>query len=537
MKKITTYGLFACLIATLTTGCTQDEMNRISNNTSTPVIITGSIENAVTVESRVGKDKFNTWEQGGFAAGDQIGFYSEWGAEGKPSNGFNNLCLTYTKEIEGSTDNDRYFQTFYNSKLGNTPSNWGRLFAYYPYAKQEGENRIQIFDESSEWGDNGLIDLLIASSSGLNNADGLIHFNFKHVFSMLFIFPGTGFSIDKDACITVHLQKGVAYAKVVKAENQDFRLDLVTDDNAKKDYIAIPNEQAITAEDEIRDQTYAPNSFFYVLVPSETEVEYIEIKDVFENTQKVRPNGILPKLERGTRYTFTVQMQGDQPTIWPGTFTPWDQQEEIVEERKGISEVTELKAWISAYNSNPNSENTALTQYGSYENGHWEFYLNNDIDCSQLDMETSCLLTTFKDVLDGRNHTLRNLTLKGENPYFIGTLSEGGQIKNLKLENVTITNTTGSEAIGCLANTMTGGSITDCDISNLFINNTKGIVGAIAGTVSGGTIQNNTCGGTLIGTQSEESYSYLVGELDNPEETAVTITGNFVTDLIFQTNN
>ena len=535
--------LFTCFIATIAIGCTQDETTPISDNKPNQVIITGSIESATTVESRAGKDKFNTWKKGGFDENDAIGFYSEWGATGNPSEGFKNECLTYTTtdEIDGATGDDKYFQTFYNPNLGNTPSNWGRLFAYFPYAEQDTENKniIQIFDntDNNEWGQNKLIDLLTATSSGLGN-DGLIHFSFQHAFSMLFIFPGTGFSIQEKDEIKVYLKKGVAYAQVSKASGQNFRLELIQTDKAKKDYIAIPNDQAITPDDEIRDDSFEENSFFYVLVPSETEVDYIEIKDIFGETQKVRPNGILPKLERGMRYTFTVQMQGDQPTLWPGIFTPWDQQEEIVEERRGISEVAGLKTWISEYNSNPASTNEKLTPYGTYndEEDQWEFYLNNDIDCSKLDIGTSRLLTQFKDVLDGNNHSLRNLTLNGENPCFIETLKGGGQVKNLKLENVTITASAKNTPIGAIVNTMEGGTINNCKITELRMES-QGPVGAIAGSVSNGIIQNNTSGGILICNESATTYSYFIGKLQDSPAAEITFTGNFVTNLIFQSTN
>ena len=550
MKQYLRYGLFAYVIAVLGAGCTREETMQGEDNATGKIIITGSIEDAVTAQSRVDKDEFGSYLSGGFSVNDQVGFYSQYNAEGG-SSGFNNVCLTYTQNYQVG-DSDEYYQSFTtdpDNLLGDTPSNLGNVFAYYPYNAENTGNDIKIYNE-----DNTVIDLLIASSTGLSG--GLIHFGFTHAFSMLFIFPDSrGFSkamIQNPKGIKVVLEKGVINATV----KDDRRiLTLNKSDNAPKEFTAIKNPANATINDD-DSEGYDEGTFFYVLLPSETTVDYIEIVDDFGKKQYVRPaSSQLPTLARGIRYPITIYMEGDQPTVWPWDFSKWNQ-ETIKEERSaGIYDATDLAEWISAYNTycengkpkpeeGADAETVPLLQYGDYnkeegaETGKWNFRLNADIDCSQLDITSGAtlLLNTFSDALDGRNHTLSNLTLSGSNTGIIGTLAEGGSISNLKLENVTITadsDDSATSAIGGIANSVTGGTITNCDISGLRITG-NGPVGAITGNISAGSIMNNTCSGVLIGASSEEETNYIAGSVADNQEESLTLQNNRTANLIFQ---
>ena len=209
-----------------------------------------------------------------------------------------------------------------------------------------------------------------------------------------------------------------------------------------------------------------------------------------------------------------------------------------------------MEGWISAYNSyydqdeplDPDGEQgKALAAYGNYADGKWTFYLRGDIDCKDLFAENSQgvsqLFTTFQDELYGQNHTLSNLTLPGG---LIGTFS--GKIENLKLENVTIVAGSGDEgAKGGMVNVMNGGSLTDCKVSGLRIEG-GGAVGAIAGSITAGTITGNSCSGILIGTESDmENGHYIVGSVSDEggtgtEGPAVTIEDN-TSNVIFNQVN
>lgn len=539
MKTITKYVQVACLFSLLIAGagCTKEENTALEGNSSNKVIITGSIENAVSVQSRVDEDQFGSYLNGGFSKDDQIGFYSENNNEGGTP-GFANLCLTYTSKNDGG------YQTFTCDELGDTPSNWGDVFAYYPYSDTNAGDNINIYNDEGK-----AIDLLTAHSAGLSG--GLIHFTFTHTFSMLFIIPGEqGFknAIEKNKTegVKVVLKQGIANATVNPGRTG---ITLNKTNEAPKEFTAVANTEAYT----INGELYEDNTFFYVLLPSETEVDSIKIIDDFGKTQYVRPTSAqLPRLARGTRYPITVYMQGDEPTLWPWKFTDWGDQIIIEEDReKGIYE-NDLEGWIQAYNAyceagrpepeeGADAEKVPLLRYGDYnkeegEEGKWTFLLKADIDCSQLFTNqggaVSQLISTFQDELNGQNHTLFNLTLSDG---IIGTLSRNGRIENLKLENVTITSTTAEAPRGGIVNEMSGGTITNCEVNNLRIN-AQGPAGAIAGKITGGSITGNTCNGILIGTESvsdETHGTYIIGTYEGE---TITVSGN-PSNVIFQSNN
>lgn len=532
MRRISIYGLLACLFSIIGTGCTQDE-NISPSNTLDKIIITGSIENAsYMVQSRVGQDIFDSYKSGGFTKGDEVGFYSQYNNEGEETSPypFSNLRLTY--------QNDGEYQSFENEALGNTPSNLGNVFAYYPYSEDNKDNQINIYNT-----DGSLIDLLTATSTGLGTG-GLIHFYFQHAFSMLFIFPGDGFkqAMEKDEPVTVVLENGISHA-TISEDRRTFSLVPCEETEEHREFTAKPNRgvESDREPDEgdiiFGNEPPAANTLFYVLLPSGTKVDYIEITDDFDKKHRVYPTEEkLPTLARNMRYPITIQMEGDEPTIWPCEFTDWIQENPIVDNRQaGISEISQLQRWIELYNSyctsdNPETYKEQLDDFGDYKTDHWEFYLNADLNCSDLNISNH-LIFTFKDVFDGRNHTLSNLKLTGESAGFINTLS-GGCVKNLKLENASYTSTLTDAAIGGIVNTMENGVIENCKVSNLRIE-TKGPVGAITGSISQGTIQNNTCGGILIGTESDEAKNYLIGS----SQEKITFTGNATTNLIFQQIN
>lgn len=542
MKNQLIYGMLACLTALTGTGCTQEEeMNAAGNNPTGKVIITGSIENTTTVQSRVNKDNLGFWAQGGFAVGDAIGIYSQFGDDRSEESRYNNVCLTYTSVYdtgEGNEDN-RYYQTFDSDALGDVPSNWGYVCAYYPYSSSNtetnasGESIINIYDSDEP---KQLIDLLEADNTRLGN-DGMIHFSFTHMFSILFVFPGTGFTNainNNPDGITVVLKEGVENVSV-SDDRRSFKLNKSA--SAPKEFQAIVNKNAL----EFNGKLHNAGTFFYTLLPSETEVDYIVIKDDFEKTQNVHPTQVssadntFPILARNTRYPITITMTGTEPTIWPGTISGWTQ--ETIEEiapPTGIYRAN-FVSWIAEYLEDPSSANTDLEAYGSYsgtaDEGQWTFNLYEDIDFSTDHTGAATLLIEeFDDILDGGNHTLSNITLSDDTPGFIGKLIGNGIIKNLRLDNVRFT-ATGNTAIGGIVNEMEGGTIENCKMNGLYID-AQGPVGAIVGNITGGTLQDNTYNGILIGTISDAETNYIIGA--RGEETNIIMEGNRSADVTFQ---
>lgn len=541
MKTQLIYGMLACLIALAGTGCTQnEEMNATGNNpTAGKVIITGSINSTTTVQSRVNKDALCFWAEGGFAVGDAIGIYSQFGDDRSKDSRYNNVCLTYTSvyDTNGGNGNNRYYQTFDSEVLGDVPSNWGYVCAYYPYSSSNmetntsGESIIYIYDNNEQ-----LIDLLEADNTRLGN-DGMIHFSFTHMFSILFVFPGTGFTnaIDNNSeGITVVLKEGVENASV-SDDRRSIKLNKSI--SAPKEFKAIVNQHEL----EFNGVTHKANTFFYTLLPSETEVDYIIIEDDFGKTQYVHPTQVssadntFPTLARNTRYPITITMTGTEPTIWPGTISEWSQETiEEINPPAGIYRAN-FTQWIAEYLEDSSSTNTELENYGSYsgtaEDGQWTFNLYEDIDFTDYTGRATLLIEEFDDVLDGGNHTLSNITLSDETPGFIGKLTGNGTIKNLRLDNVRLTATRNNTAIGGIVNKMEGGTIENCKMNGLYID-AQGPVGAIAGNITGGTLRDNTYNGILIGTTSDAETNYIIGA--KGEETNITMEGNRSADVTFQ---
>lgn len=524
-KTLTKYGQLACLLSFIyigVAGCTKEDHATWEQGTE-KVRITGHIEDAVTVQSRAEQpvDQFGSYKSGGFLEGEKIGFYSVYNNDGGTPE-FSNECLTYT-----STGDEDGYQTFSSENLDPEKSAyWGHVFAYYPYNVKNTGNDINIYDESGK-----VIDLLIADSPGPSG--GVLNFSFRHAFSMLFIIPdeAAGFSQattkNKDG-ITVVLKNGVEKVFVNSG-----RTDIMSTEKNYTRFTAQINTEALK-------EGMPESSFFYVLLPNGVEIDHIELIDDFDRKQYVYPSETIT-LERGKRHFVRLQMIGDEPTIWPWKFTEWNSVEVEVDRNPGINTTEDLEAWITAYNGYcneevPDPEGTTgqiLKKYGDYNEtteGKWTFFLRNDIDCTGFTF--SSYITTFGDVLDGLNHTISNVTLSGETPGFIGTLTEGGILQRLKLEDVHIQATQADAPVGAFANRMTGGTITDCTLNGFNIE-AQGPVGAIVGAATGGSITDNTYkSGTLTGTVSNES-NYIVG---TTAET-VTFEGNRYADVLFRPIN
>ena len=534
-KTLTKYGQLACLLSFIyigTTGCTKED-NATWEQGTEKVRITGYIEDAVTVQSRADGDveeqpvdQFGSYIAGGFKKGQQIGFYSVRDNEGNTP-GFSNECLTYTST--GQQEGDDFYQTFSSENLDLEKSAyWGHVFAYYPYNIKNQDNDIAIYDESGN-----VIDLLIATSDGPSG--GMLNFSFHHAFSMLFIIPDEkGFrqaTTKNPGGITVVLEKkGVENVTVKNGTDIKFN---PAEEGKRIQFTAKINTEEL-------DEDHPVNSFFYVLLPNGVEIDHIELIDDFDRKQYVYPSETIT-LERGKRHFVRLQMIGDEPTIWPWKFTEWNSIEVEVDRNPGINTTEDLEAWITAYNGycnevvpDPEGKNgQLLKKYGDYNEtteGKWTFFLRNDIDCTGFTF--SSYITTFDDVLEGLNHTISHVTLSGETPSFIGTLTEGGILQRLKLEDVHIQATQAGAPAGAFANQMTGGTITNCTLNGFNIE-AQGPVGAIVGAATGGSITDNTYkSGTLTGTASNES-NYIVGTTAG----TVTFERNRYADVLFRPIN
>lgn len=525
MRAFVKYGLFLFAAAgSMLAGCQNDSAPGAEGADGGPFRIIATIEGNETVGSRVEKDDFGSYlsgvEGGRFEEGvDQIGFYSLHDEDGE-GQGYSNYPLTYSN---GS---------FSSQELGNIehPGNLGYIFAYYAYeAGNDGsDGKLGIYNA-----DGTVKDVLIAGSAELSSS--AVTLAFEHAFSMLFIIPGDGFaeaagSQDK---ITVVIREKMQAA----IEKNDDGISFVVGPSQDTD---IPTEfVARKATDvDLAGQENIP-VLYYVILPSNAEVDYIAMENDADEMQYVRPGTALPeKLAQGYRYPVSIRMEGTTPTLWPLTFSEWDSGEDIVlQEDAGIDTPEEFEDWLTAYNAytggNTSDETLAeLAQYGTRDANDetkWVFRLNADIVCSNLldGAVAASLVTTLKDTFDGRNHTLSSLNLAGG---LIGTVAEGGILTGLNIEGITVT-TESTAATGALANSMTGGEITDCSVTDIRMD-AKGAVGALVGDATAGTITDNRANGLLFGASS--SADRVTG---TEPPAGVTCSGNRCSGIIFQSVN
>ncbi|WP_075557561.1 fimbrillin family protein [Parabacteroides timonensis] len=499
-------------------------------------------------------------KDGGFKEGDKakIGIYSLYGVGGSTDEDrLINIPLTHVGGKKG------YFQ---NEDI-KIPSmtNLGRTLAYYPYNEHnKGADESTGIDESS--GDfsypislyyedgftnlnkddkNKVIDLLVAVNSGTVTSTGEFIFSFKHACSMLLIFPGEGFehlntpleggtknddasggsSLSKE--VTVYLKHSIN-ARVTYKKGGNFSLSM--DKTGADDHLEFPTNRCDAYK--LAGTSWSKSKTVYsVILPPEAEIDYIKMTDDNGTVQYVRPAedlAVHKPLTGGTRYPITVKLEGVEPAIYPHEIVEWDDVTVKIESR-GIDDLEDLKGWMEAYNDgNNDGNNENLSKYGENNGGKWTFYLNKDIDCSSLEESYQYLIKTFNATLDGRNHTLSGLKFKksttrndDNNIGFIGKLAEGGTVKRLKIDGITIEkdNLTSSDNIGTIAGTIAGGTVENCTVTNINISCDAGNVGALAGTVSSGSAK--TCrfeGALYLGVDAIHDDKHLWGKKEGVDD-------------------
>jgi hypothetical protein len=157
------------------------------------------------------------------------------------------------------------------------------------------------------------------------------------------------------------------------------------------------------------------------------------------------------------------------------------------------------------------------------------FILTADINLASLDPCTTAIIapdtvnsndafdgTAFTGVFDGSNHTISNLIIDtngAKNDYLglFGQIGTGGQIKNLRLENVNITGGDNSNSLGGLVGSNNGSTISNCyssgDVSG---GNISYYLGGLVG-VNDGNISNCYSTGTVTSGTSSTHLGGLLG--------------------------
>ena len=125
------------------------------------------------------------------------------------------------------------------------------------------------------------------------------------------------------------------------------------------------------------------------------------------------------------------------------------------------------------------------------------YRLTADIDLEGASMSP---MTSFTGVLDGDGHVIRNMKISNavENTGLFRTAT-GATFRNLGLEEGEVAQTSTYSYTGALAGRLTG-----CTVENLWLRNLtvsgKGSTGALAGSVSGGSVSRCCAMGTITGT-------------------------------------
>lgn len=147
------------------------------------------------------------------------------------------------------------------------------------------------------------------------------------------------------------------------------------------------------------------------------------------------------------------------------------------------------------------------------------FVLTDDIDLAgaawqpigHLDLENQANMSVmFMGVLDGRGHTISNMTFVSDYPVCgVGIVGMNlGEVKNLNVKNVNVSCTHDfSMAIGGVVGFNMGGAVHDVTLTGE--NSIAGIncIGGIAGGNSGGTVANCTVEGTTVRVLGDNDFS------------------------------
>lgn len=147
----------------------------------------------------------------------------------------------------------------------------------------------------------------------------------------------------------------------------------------------------------------------------------------------------------------------------------------------------------------------------------------NGLDCSTLEFEPIGYGNTyFLGTFDGNNKTIKNLTVNdndGDCVGFVRILGEGGVIKDLTLDNLTLSGgNSSSNSIGGLVGYLNGGTINNCTVQNSNIsckkdsettsnNSQNPTVGGIAGQSVAGTITNCTLLNSAVNAETFDTMN------------------------------
>lgn len=520
---------------------------------------------------QIGFFSFHEW---GCARGDDQTSHN-------PNNGgddteyLKNELLTYTN-LMGS-------MKFISDSVENKPLNeLGLTFAYYPYtdyASADGTDLskgpaeyvkknekgayvlldgsdyyLNIFRENTKDGTIEIEDLLAASKEQYFN----INYRFEHQFSMLLLYLGEGFDPDTEGNdkLTVHLTEKVIGAHLTRGwkggwPNFTVEVDKIPMSMANQYEYGASQFTAQKIENYTLPDTKDAKTVYPIILPPGVEIDYIEVTDISGMKQKVKPTekaftdekGNPTGLVGGKMYPLTIKMTGITPTIYPHDIIDWNVQNPIkVDELPGIYTAAQFTEWLALYNQHVENIGTLSPEvseefesYGEWnaDDRTWTFYLRDNIDCNGIVAADGrgALIRELPAgvILDGRNNILTNLMLDFEHDRpidskigMIGTIN-GGRLKNVRVEFVTVRNMYKDIPSGCIAAEITSGSVLGCTVRNAVVmSRDNDQAGVLAGVIGGGTVDDCKFHGSIqanvVENPTYSTYKGVAGKIVEGDE-------------------
>lgn len=564
--------LYAIIIiaSLLLASCVADDPQVPSVSDARPLVVYASIDGSLNVSTRAKiTETGDLWSYAEeFEENDAMGLYSPTG-NWQDNNGkgpFINMDLIYTGTRFKAQD---------GTDFSPTNMNGSKIFMYFPYCETMENPGFELrqkprTNDDSDDGESPLYnkrcaDILTSNEINLQGASEALYGVFYHAFGELIIMRGEGFDSPPEGKerITVVLDNPYTHLQVKgydEENNWKGTPELVFHENT-----------GLTTEQARRWNAWKGGNYhvsgkggdgepaWYVIVPTigcqsnmgmkregiRSTVDYIELYDnegyLYRISSLPLSNGDSKYVDAGWRYPLRIIMKDLVPTVNPSPIIPWENDNLTTKRERGISQST-FKSWIQAYNTyltNPTDPGniSALLSYGdTYVNEgetsrSWHFYLLSDIDLTsfqtgsvqdKLEMESdgrSYILPELCDTLDGIstnfvNGKFTNYTVKGLSNTFVRTMKDKGVIQNIDFISPSVQNDKNSaNPAGIIVESMENVSVINCKVERGFLFNPGGLAGMVAGTMTGGKVENCFLSGTLVadGTAPGDA-KYIVGE-------------------------
>lgn len=512
---------------------------------------------ARTEQTRVVTDEYDNWTVAGFSTGDVAGLFMSHGNldVDNGAGAFNNARMIYNGP---SSSNGAVFVSD-GLSVDRSQMNGTEAVLYYPYSAGI-ESGVPLRDEQGRCTDYMVVRRLTGAAQGSAfNLSG----EFEHNFSEVVITRGDGFNEvpqEYEDDITIVLDQSYSHVKMIdnpststyqggykvlqnyladgenEAECKEWKAWRGADYGGKHAWYAVlPTSFITNPTNDIKRPAIAS-----VMIYDDNGVKQL-VNDIALNDPKQKdPNGstltpVLPTLVSGMRYVIEIKSDGIEIKIFPHEILKWGEEVDITDKREaGISTAEDFMSWLRLYNEYTTDRTNStveqeLLKFGnkivseSTGKNSWEFFILNDIEFKDGD---DVRISKLEDVLNGLGNTLSNIRI---NQSMIGTIADGGTLKSLVIEGLTV-NSTSNKATGGVADQFTGGSVENCDIDATVVGNSR--VGILAANMTGGSVADCNFSGLLVGTgTSAGAYKNLFASTPTG---GVTITRSNFSNIYFQ---